>query len=167
MTAPEHDRGMSLDWTCTSEHREINRALDYWRSKQKDGALPRRGDISPAELRDILPIIHLYDVFDRGRSFRPRLIGTRISAAFDENNTGKVFDASAPDHLLIQRMLNVFGQVVQRCAPVIARAGRTAVDRMNLYGVESIFLPLAENGSDVDTVQVATMFDATPYWGVN
>ena len=155
--------GIVLDPLCVTKVREIERVRTYWESKLAGRTMPQRKDIAPSELRDLLPIIQIYDVLDGGTSYRVRLLGTRIAAAFDEEPTGRTFDA-ADGSLLVDRMRQVLSHVAHRHAPVIARAARTAIANRSSFAVESIFLPLSEDGENVTAVLAATVFDKQPYW---
>lgn len=50
--------------------------------------LPRRTDIDPTEIPSLLPHIVLIDVLGSPQRFRFRLIGTHITEASGEDNTG-------------------------------------------------------------------------------
>ncbi len=69
------------------------RALyDYWNSKRREGALPRRRDIDPVEIPHLLPIIYLLGVEHDPRRFRFRLVGTDIIRWFGRDATGLYMD---------------------------------------------------------------------------
>lgn len=157
LSAPKTTLGMILNWDCRSDQPAIVRVRDYWRSKQKGRLMPSRHDIVAAELRDILPILQIYEVLDGGNAYRIRLLGTKIASAFDSDPTGKVFDRNSNDPLTA-RMLAVFKHVAQERMPLIAYADRTAVEKMSFTSVESIYLPLSENWADVHAVLAATVF---------
>ena len=56
----------------------IHRLHGYWQQHCKDGKLPRRGDIAPDQIRDLLPNIMIVDVERNPMRFRYRLVGTRV-----------------------------------------------------------------------------------------
>ena len=153
--------GMTLDWTCTSTSPKINRALSYWEAKRREGAMPARRDITPSEIRDILPSVQLYDVVDGGATYRVRLFGTEIARAFEKNPTGNVFDRASNEPLVL-RMLAVFDHVLLRRKPLIARAENTAIAKIDYSAIESIFLPLSDNGAEINMIFAATVVFAPP-----
>lgn len=157
LPAAETLLGMTLNWDCRSDQPAIVRVRDYWRSKQQGRLMPSRHDIVPAELRDVLPILQIYEVLVGGKAYRVRLVGTKIASAFDSDPTGKVFDRNSHDPLTA-RMLAVIKHVAQKRMPLIARADRTAVEQMSFTSVESVYLPLSENWADVHAILAATVF---------
>jgi hypothetical protein len=147
---------MTLDWSCTSTMPKTNRALRYWDEKRRERAMPARCDIAPFEITDILPIVQLYDLIDGGASYRVRLFGTVVARLFDKDPTGNVFDR-ASNQPLVTRMLTVFDHVVLQRKPLIARAEHTAIEKVNHSSIESIFLPLSDNGTDINMIFAATV----------
>lgn len=153
--------GMTLDWSCASALPKIKRALNYWNEKRRDRAMPSRGDLSPFEMTDLLPVVQLYDVVDGGAVYRVRLFGTAVAKLFDTDPTGNVFDRTSGSSLS-RRMLTVFDQVVLQRKPLIARAVHTAIDKISYSPIESIFLPLSDDGSDINMIFAATVVPAAP-----
>jgi len=147
---------MTLDWSCVSALPTINRALGYWNEKRRDRAMPARGDISPFEITDLLPVVQLYDVVDRGAAYRVRLFGTAVARLFERDPTGSLFDR-ASNNALTTRMLHVFDRVVSQRKPLIARAEHTAIDKVSYSPIESIFLPLSADGADINMIFAATV----------
>lgn len=148
--------GMMLDWSGASAWPKINRAMLYWSEKRRERVMPARGDIVPLEIKDILPTVQLYDILDGGAAYRVRLLGTDVARLFEKDPTGSVFDRASNDPLTM-RMLHVFDQVVSRRKPLIARAEHTAIERINYSAIESIFLPLSDNGTDINMIFAATV----------
>ena len=59
--------------------RRVQRLHEYWRAKSgADDPVPRRRDIDPVELPDLLPNLMLVDVERNPLRFRYRLVGTRV-----------------------------------------------------------------------------------------
>ena len=57
----------------------IHRLHGYWQHQcGKGGKLPRRADIAPDQIRDLLPNIMIVDVEHNPMRFRYRLVGTRV-----------------------------------------------------------------------------------------
>ena len=80
------------------ESSTIRQLLAYWRSKSRDGGIPARADIDPAEIVTILPNLMIVD-FERD-PFRVqfRLVGTRVVEVTGFEFTGMYLDEIAmPD----------------------------------------------------------------------
>jgi hypothetical protein len=58
----------------------IRRLHAYWQRQrdERNGRLPKRGDIAPEEIKDLLPNIMIVDVEHDPLRFRYRLVGTRV-----------------------------------------------------------------------------------------
>src|SRR5688572_27444072 len=71
----------------------VHRLHEYWRSKAgAQGSVPRRRDIDPTELPDLLPNLMLLDVERNPLRFRYRLVGTRIVDFSYRDFTGTYLD---------------------------------------------------------------------------
>jgi len=71
----------------------VHRLHKYWRSKAgAQGSVPRRSDIDPTELPDLLPNLMLVDVERNPLRFRYRLVGTRIVDFAYHDFTGMYLD---------------------------------------------------------------------------
>ena len=71
---------------------EQRQLFDYWRSKCGARPMPARADISPAEIKRLLPFVTLIDVVDGGRRMRVRLAGTQLREFFGREITGAYLD---------------------------------------------------------------------------
>lgn len=69
------------------EQREL---FDYWNARRPLDSYPQRADISPADLRKLLPCISLLDVVDaEPLTLRVRLAGTRLRDYYGMETTGR------------------------------------------------------------------------------
>lgn len=84
---PPHRTTSARLSTLTSD--DLKRLLAYWSTKCDGRAAPRRGDIDPLEVPDLLPILHLIDVLHDPLRFRHRLVGTAVTQALGRDVTGK------------------------------------------------------------------------------
>src|ERR1041384_5625614 len=79
-------------------HRPCVFLRDYWESKRASRAMPSRGDIAPAQLKEHLGWVMILEVLPGARDFRYRLIGTLVTQYFSQDSTGKtVAEAFAPN----------------------------------------------------------------------
>lgn len=122
----------------------------YWRGKRGDGALPRRADIDPAEIKSLLPFVLLSDVHHDPFRVYFRLVGTGIVEAAKCDLTGHWLheidlDGNSP------AWEEVYRRVAETRAPVFGQtraAVRPGDDRLFQW----VVLPLSDDGNRVDRV---------------
>ena len=71
--------------------KRVRRFDAYWRAKAGNHELPRRSDIDPAEIRDLLPFLIIADVEQDPFRVRYRLCGTMIQE-LDTELAGRYLD---------------------------------------------------------------------------
>ncbi len=148
-TASDNDYRLG-DWP-QHLNSELKDFLEYWLGKHgADGSLPRRGDIDPAEIPELLPGIVLIDV-EHGASalrFKFRLLGTRHTFANQASFAGRyIEDVLTPDDLA--EGLVSFTTIIGRKLPHYRRRGPiTFRDRIH-PGFERVMVPLSNDGENV------------------
>jgi hypothetical protein len=138
----------------------LSAAYDYWEKKRGDRAMPRRGDIDPADLRQVLAHLQITEVM--GQRFRYRLVGTAIVEAFGTEFTGKFIDE------LVSGERDSF---VHACYRAVCSARRPAFVRSKYITTKDIdltanrlLLPLSANGREVNQILGALTFEfARPF----
>jgi hypothetical protein len=120
----------------------------YWRSKRRGDLLPRRTDIDPTEIKDILAHFILADIETPFR-VRYRLSGSMI-AQLDEEITGVYLDQTqniSPDEKL--RIAARYQAACRDCRPVFIR--RKQISRQTGYEIEfeAGIWPLSADGIHV------------------
>ena len=135
---------------------KLQRLYVYWRSRCQDGAYPRRQDIDPLEIPDLLPNIFLLDVIGDGADFIFRLAGSLVEDAFNMALRGKSITE-------IQREAGTPIPVAQHVE--VARGGgpRYREGTMLVAGREHwkthrLLLPLASDGRRVDVLLGGAIF---------
>lgn len=96
----------------------IRRLHAYWEQQRgrHGGRLPRRGDIAPDQIRDLLPNIMIVDVERDPMRFRYRLVGTRVVEYNGLEFTGRYLgDIGWPEE---QSLIESYRAVVNRREPV-------------------------------------------------
>lgn len=120
-----------------------NRLLDLWYSKSEGRAMPRRSDITPRDLKDILrQILVLERMQQDPPRYRWRLIGTGLTDMAGDN-TGRMIDETIPaEHLprwiACAELILDGGQPLRFCGHVHLK-GREYLD------AENLFVPLAND----------------------
>jgi hypothetical protein len=69
----------------------IARVRDYWRQRCAGGRLPKRGEIDPLELKEVLPYLSIIEYGEVPR-IKFRLIGTELARFYGRDVTGKWLD---------------------------------------------------------------------------
>jgi hypothetical protein len=135
---------------CDLKSGPVKRFDVYWRSKWRGGVLPRRQDIDPSEILDILPHFILADIEAQPFRVRFRLCGTRVSL-LDEELTGHYLDdlqnTCAEDKVQIQAM---YERVCGERRPLYLRASNPSQQTGNLLRLEGAIWPLSSDGVRVD-----------------
>ena len=134
----------------------VRRIYDYWRSKAMDGRIPRRADIDPIELPDVLSCLMIVEVI--GDRFRYRLVGTEVAANAGGDFTGAFLDAqdfaNRDFYLACYREVRAQGQPIFGLDHWAYPDGRAGV-------AEFAMLPLALEGNTV--AQILSVEDTKEY----
>jgi hypothetical protein len=133
-------------------------AHDYWRHKAAGRAMPRRADIDPTEIPKLLRDVMLVDVPPDGR-YRYRLIGTGNTQAHGMHATGRYLDEVLPGPEYKDHVIGLYDECVgwrralySEC--LFMSAGQRAPERHT----KVLFMPLAEDGENVNIVFVVQVF---------
>ena len=134
-------------------HESVRAAYDYWIAKRGGRAMPRRADIDPAEIRDLLSFLMLVAVTGDKREFVYRLVGTGEVAERGNDPTGKsVHEAHFGS---LEEALACYGYVARNRAPFCYRDPYPAPDG-RIETDDIIYLPLSDDGTNVNMVMVYT-----------
>jgi hypothetical protein len=124
----------------------LRRLYEYWLEKKGDRVAPSRGDISPADIVEILPLIYLIEIV--GERLRVRLAGTSIAAEMGGNITGKYLDelglAEAQAAVIAE-----YQKSARAIVPVASTWKYAKVDGREL-DYERVILPLSADGKTVN-----------------
>ena len=151
------DSSMPIEWPRgISPHADILAFIQYWQRLVKpDGRLPSRADVSPEDLRPLLPGIMMFDVMAQRDPaipyrFRYRLVGTEHRHYMHTDLTGTYFDdALTPERL---RMANESCfWIVRERRPNYLRMSTGGVSRApRIAYYERVLAPLANDGVTVN-----------------
>ena len=140
---PPHRIYAGPDEAQTERIRDLHR---YWRSKCRDGALPSRSAIDPAEIRALLPYLILVEIDAASFEIRYRLVGTAVAKAHKDDFTGRSHDSVTS--LAGAGLEHSYRRAIERGAPVFGRSGLDAGDQ-TWIGFEYAVLPLGDDGTAV------------------
>lgn len=126
---------------------------DYWLAKRGERDIPRRADISPAELKPHLPDILLADVVEDGRDFRYRLVGGHLHRSFAGNPTGKLMSETllAFGRETARLTIDAYAAVVARRSPMRIRTTGSYYAQ-DLKIVDALLAPLSDDGKTVNMI---------------
>jgi hypothetical protein len=131
---------------ATNPYPDLRRLHAYWTSKRQDRFAPRRRDIDPIDMVEVLPRIMLVDIEQDPLDFRYRLAGTGICTLHGTDPTGHrprelrpaAYGALVDGH---------YREAVVRRAPMLHLIVLDTSDRSRAYA--RLLLPLSEDGERV------------------
>ena len=121
----------------------------YWAGLRRDGRLPSRMDVRPADIKSFLPMLSLTEAGVDGR-FRIRLAGTGLYGVYGAEITGRslaeIYAGPAADYWRQE-----LEAIVKDRRPAIGvhSLGWRGAPHLSVLWMR---LPLAANGSDVDMI---------------
>jgi hypothetical protein len=147
------------DWLARSSD-AIKRMYGYWRSKCDGDRMPTRSAIDPVEIPRFLPNITIVEVVPDARRYVYRLVGTKEVDIRGRDPTGKsvlegFFGPSLDDALGCYDTVVATRRPLYDDAPYITPDGRFCDD-------ETLFLPLSEDGENVNRILVFGTFSPGP-----
>lgn len=132
-------------------------AYDYWRSKCRNGTLPRRRDIDPTDIPRLLPHLLISELVDGGTRLRYRLAGTAVVAAYGGELTGKHCD----EVCLQERRASVVAQyrlICERKRPLLLRHRYLSSHQVPLI-CHRLVMPLSDDAQMVNQFVAALRFE--------
>lgn len=156
---PRETLSLRADDIATLTDPTVAAIFAYWERKRGTRRMPRRADLDPVELRDLVNNIALYDVVEPGPSFRVRLVGSDIVAFDGRNTAGEWIGADKPP-AVAAHLTELLISVVTSRAPRF-RAGLVYWNRDQSYRhFESCFLPLSSDDGAVKMILNAVSYAA-------
>lgn len=135
--------------SASFEHPVLEALYRFWSGKKSAlGALPSRKDISPSEIKKLLPHIAIADVIDGGADFCFRVCGTMITEGAGVELTGKSWSSFEGTDRIIARSR----QLVETAEPYYATNQRAHWAPKDFQHYSVLALPLARDGKTVDMV---------------
>jgi hypothetical protein len=124
----------------------LRRLYAYWLEKKGARIAPRRADILPEEILELLPWVFLVEIV--GERLRFRLAGTAVSEEYGGKLTGMYFDEIDLDHVSAQ-VISHYHTAARDIVAVVNQWRYTKNDGRELE-YERVILPLSSNGETVD-----------------
>ena len=145
LQVPGRVEAVELD-IAANPHADLRRVHAYWTAKRQDRFAPRRLDIDPVDMVEVLPRIMLVDIEADPLDFRYRLAGTGICTIHGTDPTGLRPRSLLPSDYgaLIDRH---YREAVARKTPLLHLIVLDTSDRARAYS--RLLLPLSEDGENV------------------
>ncbi len=128
----------------------LERLYRYWWSKRAGRLAPHRVDLNPAEIPELLPIVHLIDVGWNPLSFRHRLVGTELVERLERDVTGKAVDGSLYGDATAGIVADL-SRIATEIRPY-RRRNRAAWHTRDWLVVESVEMPLVDDAGRVEMI---------------
>lgn len=134
------------DPSLTFSDPSYERLLDLWRDKSGSRSMPRRSEMTPRDLKDVLRhLIILERVETRPSRYRVRLLGTSLTSMAGDR-TGKLLEEVIPaDHL--PRWVVCADLILDGGQPM-RFLGRVHLEGKEYLNAENLFVPLSNEGDE-------------------
>jgi hypothetical protein len=145
--AVQEDWQHVCDPTLAFEDAQSQNFLALWREKAGGRAMPRRSDMTPRDLKNVLPNLVVFErVSENPSRYRWRLVGTAVTKVAGHENTGKTFEETVPPQHM-ERWVSCCDLVLDGGQP-LRFLGRVHLQERSYLHAENLFVPLA-NDNDV------------------
>lgn len=138
-------------------HPKIAAAVEYWMSIKPEEGLPGRQHFDPTEIPSLLRGVWLIDVQRDPLTFVFRLVGTGVVEFFGADPTGKDLD-DVFENFHDTVAYRDFRHIVETGSPSWRRGTPQLRHESKFASLERIYLPLAQNGKDVDMIFCLSVF---------
>jgi len=138
------------------EHPLNRRSLAYWLEKKGSRAMPRRADLDPAEIPDLLPHVLLIDILQEPLDFRYRLIGTTVEHHLSRPLTGLRL-SELPHQQPGSVIWATLEGVVIDPRPISSRIPYVGPHR-DYKVAEDVIMPLSDDGKTVNMLFVTVAY---------
>ena len=133
----------------------LQRLYDYWDARRRDGRLPCRADVDPIEIPFVLGNVLLVEVLRSPMRFRIRLHGTHLVQRAGYDLTGRMTE-ELPNTEFRTLARKSFTQVAAEGTPLLSKRDRELAGKS--YRYESLMLPLANDGAEVDMLLIGLIY---------
>jgi hypothetical protein len=121
----------------------------YWDAQRRDRAMPARRDVSPADVRELLPHLTLIDV--EGDQFRYRLVGSRVVQDLGRDMTGTCVGSHVTPPEYARAICSIYARVCETRLPVFTTGEYRSPSRLT-HAVSRLLVPLGEEGGGVSKI---------------
>ncbi len=133
------------DSAIAIEDARLSRLYEYWLAKKGDRMAPRRADIAPEEIPDLLPWVFIMERV--GTRLRYRLVGEAFREIYGAKLAGMFIDEVDLDHITAAYIGQY--QRAETEGPTVKKWSFTKNDGRHLE-YERLIMPLSSDGKTVD-----------------
>lgn len=139
-------------------HKNTNRLYEHWAQKRSHGQPPKRPQIEPSAIANVLGNTALIEQQDSG-AYIFRLAGSRLASIFGYEMTGELATDlfSVNDHRVIHQGFDAVA--IEHAAMIVETAGFTQNGRVVAF--ENVFLPIID---ERPCLVAAIQNMSTPVW---
>jgi len=148
----------SDDFSRALTSNKLRAAYETWKDLRGRRLAPKRGEITPARLRGILPSTFMIDVIDGGKDFRFRFAGERIIQFMGRRYAGTLLSA-VRGSTFFDNMARMFEGCTEGKAPLTRGPVQASLTGKEFLEIEAMVLPLSEDG-----VEIHALFGAFESW---
>ena len=139
---------------------QVNRLHELWRAKAGSDRFPAAAALGPAELKFVLPDVHIYTVSPEPPRYRIRLIGTRMTEHMGRNLTGLAVE-DIPQETLRRAASGILHAVEIAGACLHLMAPRAvALPNGDHKALESFWMPCADDGETIDRIIAVSLLSS-------
>lgn len=125
------------------ESPRIRAFFDYWRGLAAGGAVPRRDQVDPAEIKPLLPYLMIVDLSPEPLRVYYRLVGTEVARFTGIDITGHYLHELELDEFSEAELLEVYRKQRDEGWPVLGVA-EYAIQGKRMLRTEYIICPLLD-----------------------
>jgi hypothetical protein len=125
-----------------------------WAARCAGRPMPARKDLSPRDIKGILPAVFMADVIDGGENFVCTVHGTALSRITGNNAAGRKVTANSGGPLE-QRIWSYLRRCAETAAPVAIITQQAVVEAYRFARGENLILPLSDDGVTVNKIIAA------------
>ena len=138
---------------------DLQRLHQDWDRRRRGREFPARADFDPLDLKYILGSLSLIDVLRDPLRFRIRLHATNIVDRAGLDLTGKLVDEMPEDRRKVA--VGHYRDVIDARAPIVRLYEHRPLDE-RMWDCEVLVLPLGSNGTDIDMLMSAFVWNSEP-----
>ena len=141
-----------------SPHPLLADVLGIWRHAIGGRKMAPHNALGPAQLKPVLPDVHIYNVSPEPPRFTVRLTGTRISEYLGTRITGRPVEEIAPERTR-RAIVSILGVIDQTHEPLHLKAPRAvALPNGDERTLESLWLPCCSgDGATLERVVAVSL----------
>jgi len=129
------------DPSLTFSDPSYEKLLNLWRSKAGDRLMPRRSELTPRDLKEVLRNILMFERVGRDPSrYRVRLMGTSLTPMAGDGTGKMIEEFVAPEHL--PRWVACGDLILDGGCPM-RFIGRVHLEGKEYLNAENLFVPLS------------------------